>query len=157
MTRHTRERYVDAARERAQAALGAYLADQKFTLELERLVHLATVEYKRRFPDFAKIFRRSIEPWLFYDGDPTTARIARTHKRSGGDGVDAGPSRRGAPKRVDVFCLFCRVMLVPNALWQFDYGSRLRPHTTVCALRCLAGLMEPGEPGTYKLPSDLNP
>lgn len=54
--------------------------------------------------------------------------------------------------RVDVYCLFCRVLLVHPAVWQWDYTERLRPHTTMCALRFLAGELEPGAPGTYRLP-----
>ena len=126
---------IDAARSQAVTALAALLRDPRLTERIDRLVHLALRGYGRRYPE---VGRRATQPWLFYDGDPTTKRI------------------RGTPERVDVFCLFCRVLLISDAKLDIDYSSRLYKHTTICALRSLAGLMTPGAPGTYRLPSDLD-
>jgi hypothetical protein len=93
------------------------------------LVRVALQDYRLRYPSC-----RASQPWLFYDGNPKTTKI------------------RGTPERVDVYCLFCRVLLVHPAIWDYDYTHQLREHTTPCALRSLAGLMEPGAPGTYRLP-----
>lgn len=93
------------------------------------LVKIALQDYRLRYPSCP-----ATAPWLFYDGNPATKRI------------------RGTPERVDVYCLFCRGLIVNGAIWQHDYTDQLRPHTTRCALRSLAGLMEPGAPGTYRLP-----
>lgn len=97
-----------------------------------KLVEDALTDYRKRFPSCPA---RRPRPWLFYDGNPSTKRI------------------RGTPDRVDVYCTFCRVLLVNRAVWQRDYTDELRYHTTICALRCLAGQMEPGAPGTYRLPT----
>lgn len=104
---------------------------------VDHLVDLALKDYRRRFPQCSA---RNPRPWLFYDGDPTTIKIK--------------VGRDGKPKseRVDVYCTFCRILLVNGAIWNHDYTERLRPHTTVCALKSLAGQLEPGAPGTYKLP-----
>src|SRR5690242_3399250 len=75
------------------------------------LVRIALQDYRLRYPSC-----RATQPWLFYDGNPNTMRI------------------RGTPERVDVYCLFCRVLLVHPAIWQHDYTYWLRPHTTLCAL-----------------------
>lgn len=95
------------------------------------LIDLALVDYRLRYPTVSHLVTNT---WLFYDGDPTTVEIS-------------SPS----PARVDVFCLFCRVLLVSNAIYMHDYSVQLRCHTTACALRSLAGEITPGAPGTYKL------
>jgi hypothetical protein len=99
------------------------------------LVKLAQKDYRLRYPAC-----RPKTSWLFYDGNPKTTLI------------------RGTPERVDVYCLFCRVLLVAPAIWEhdYDYDPRVRPHTTRCALRSLAGLLIPGAPGTYRLPAFLD-
>ncbi len=144
MPRTTTAKRIERARPEAATLLGLPMdaleaADPGLKFS-EKLVNLACLDYKLRFPEWSKHFRGAINPWLFHDGDRTTKKI-----RVGRD---------GKPKsdRVDVFCLFCRVMLVNGAIWDFDYTERLRTHTTLCALKSLAGQMEPGAPGTYKLP-----
>ena len=93
---------------------------------------LAVQAYRLKFPGC-----RATDTWLFSDGGPLHAPIPEN------------------PERVDVYCLFCRVILVNKAIWQHDYTEQLRSHTTVCALRSLAGLLDPGAPGTYRLPSEV--
>lgn len=97
-----------------------------------KLVEAALADYRKRFPSCP-----ARQTWLFYDGNPATKRI------------------RGTPDRVDVYCTFCRVLLVNRAVWQRDYTDELSYHTTICALRCLAGQMDPGAPGTYRLPTEI--
>lgn len=99
---------------------------------IDDLVQIALQDYRLRFPSCP-----ARQTWLFYDGNPATKRI------------------RGTPERVDVYCTFCRVLLVNSAVWDNDYTAQLRHHTTICALRCLAGQMEPGAPGTYRLPTEI--
>lgn len=95
------------------------------------LVRIALQDYRFRYPQCP-----ASDTWLFYDGKRTTRMI-------------------GTPERVDVYCLFCRVLLVHPAIWQWDYTDQLRPHTSLCALRSLAGQLEPGAPHTYRLPESL--
>jgi hypothetical protein len=131
----TAQERVERARTEAATALASFLCDRRPTEQIDRLVAVALQDYRLRYPAFG---RRATNTWLFYDGNPRTARIT------------------GTPERVDVYCLFCRVLLVHPAVWDHDYTHRLSGHTTICALRSLAGLMTPGAPGTYRLPSDLD-
>lgn len=141
MPRMTPEQKVAAARVLACDALARGI-DRRSDQDL---VAIALVDYKLRYPECgdhgAGRTRRGPPPfpWMFYDGDPTTKRI----------------SRKYPPKRVDVFCLFCRVLLVSDAKLDIDYTERVRSHTTHCALMSLAGLMTPGAPYTYRLPGEL--
>lgn len=122
----------------AQAiAVDAVRDPETYKNKIPELVGLSLIDYYIRFPDGGK----PTSPWLFYDGNPKSKTISRKIK----------------PDRVDVYCLFCRVMLVTDANMDFDYSHRIdvRNHTTNCALRCLARLMEPGAPYTYRLPEEL--
>lgn len=127
----TRQGAIERARPHAITALDLVSSGRANPRDAEimDLVALALQDYR-----FKHRGCPASSAWLFYDGNPDTARIV------------------GTPERVDVFCLFCRVMLVNGAIWLHDYTAQLRPHTTVCALRSLARLMEPGAPGTYRLP-----
>ncbi len=128
----TQQERVNRARPLAAETL-VLLADNPALRDdghVQQLVRIALQDYRLRYPSC-----RATQPWLFYDGNPNTARIV------------------GIPERVDVYCLFCRVLLVHQAIWQHDYTDRLRPHTTPCALRSLAGQIEPGAPGMYRMPT----
>lgn len=142
----TQQERVERARPRAVEALQS-LVDPRWapTYEarlrdegIQKLVRLALQDYRFRYPDCPA--RRE---WLFYDGDPTTKKIR----------VD----RKGQPRtgRVDVYCTFCREILVNGAIWDHDYTDQVLKHTTPCALRSLAGLFIPGAPGTYRPPSEV--
>lgn len=124
---------VDALELRTTPAWTAHPGSFERDGQVLKLVKLAVQDYRLRYPSCP-----ATGPWLFYDGNPRTARI------------------RGTPDRVDVYCLFCRVVLVHPAIWQHDYTAQLAPHTTVCALRSLAGLLTPGAPHTYRLPSAVD-
>ena len=139
----TRQERIEIARTSARDALNKFddpawkfASDGLYHDEhILALVQIAVQDYRLRFPG-----SRAKGPWLFYDGDPTTTKIR--------------VNRDGTPKsgRVDVYCLFCRVLLVNPAIWRHDYTYQLRKHTTPCALRSLAGLITPGAPGVYRLP-----
>lgn len=132
----TVQQRVEQARPRAITAL-AWLASAIGDVRDEgilELVRLALQDYRLRWPGCP-----ATQTWLFYDGDPTTTKIRVTRE---------GEPRSG---RVDVYCLFCRALLVNGAIWQHDYSAQLRSHTTLCALRSLGGIMTPGAPGTYRL------
>lgn len=127
---------AEAAREMAQGALSALESGAAGSLLLEAkpmalLRSVALSEYRRRFPAGG----RATYPWLFYDGNPATKHI------------------RGTPERVDVYCVFCREMLINGAVLQRDYTSDVVAHTDRCALLLVAGRLEPGAPGTYRLPA----
>lgn len=141
----TQQERVERARETARARLAAIEAGTTTVSDCDDMVQVALQDYRLRFPG-----SKATNAWLYYDGDPTTKVI------------------RGKPERVDVYCTFCRVMLVSNAVYEFElvdrerrssaadtYDLRLRPHTTLCALKCLARVLEPGAPGSYRLPPDL--
>lgn len=129
MTRRTTE----VERARAQAA---QLLDRASTvMSRAKLIDVALRDYAARFACSAA--SRPTQPWLFYDGNPDTVGIPD----------DA--------ERVDVYCVFCRVMLVNGANLKVDYTAQVSKHTTQCALMCLAKRMEPGAPGTYRLPEEL--
>ncbi len=134
----TAQERVARARPKAATALAAFLRDPRTSAEIDRLVDISLQDYRLRHPGYKGLRGFATNTWLFYDGNPRTARI------------------HGTPERVDVYCLFCRVLLVHPAVWGHDYTARLRPHTTICALRSLAGLMTPGAPGTYRLPSEVD-
>jgi hypothetical protein len=127
----TQQERIAKARPQAINALGDIAAGRPIDEHDDDLVRVALLGYRLRYRSCP-----ASASWLFYDGNPKTARI------------------RGTPERVDVYCLFCRVLLVNGAVWQHDYTEQLRPHTTICALRSLAGLLEPGAPHTYLLPSE---
>src|SRR5678815_4409293 len=129
---------VEAARPLAASALELFLSGARLA-EHERLVDFALIDYGLRFPAFR---RRATNTWLFYDGNPTTTHIKTT-------------KRHPVPDRVDVYCLFCRVLLISPATWRHDYSAQCQKHTWACALRMLAGQMEPGAPNTYRLPEEL--
>src|SRR3954449_11503209 len=101
----TQQERVEFARPRAAAALAnftdpawAFAGGQLHHDEhLLALVRIALQDYRLRYPSC-----RASQPWLFYDGNPRTERI------------------RGTPERVDVYCLFCRVILAHPAIWQHD-------------------------------------
>lgn len=133
--RTVRETARAHAREQAIGALGNIAAGCPVDDSFDDIVQRAQREYRRLFPTCP-----STSPWLFYDGNPLTRRI------------EVDKSGQPVTGRVDVYCLFCRVLLVHPAIWQWDYTDRLRPHTTMCTLRFLAGELEPGAPGTYRLP-----
>ena len=139
MPRLTIAQQIERARPEAEKLLRLPVQDAADSGSdfVDTLVDLALKDYRRRFPECSA---RNPRPWLFYDGDPSTTKIK--------------VGRDGKPKsdRVDVYCTFCRAILVNDAIWGHDYTNRLRPHTTVCALKSLAGQMEPGAPGIYKLP-----
>ena len=130
----TAQERVRRGRDRALEQLGSVMSGGDLhDPGIETSVRLALLDYRLRYPAC-----RATSAWLFYDGNRETKRI------------------RGTPERVDVYCLFCRVLLVNNAVWQLDYTDRVLSHTTICALSSLAGRMIPGAPGTYRLPSDLS-
>ncbi len=134
MARKTKRQRVTVARQLARDALIQMTSSQR---DIDALVDLALLDYGAKFYDGKK----PPQAWVFYDGNPKTKTI----------------SRKNPPERVDVFCLFCRVMLVTNADLNFDYTLRIdvRNHTTNCAVRSMAGQIEPGAPHTYRLPEEL--
>jgi len=133
----TRQEAVLHARPRAAQALETFQRDPRVTKDIERLIELALQDYRLRYRGYKRMRAFATNTWLFYDGNPRTHRI------------------QGTPERVDVYCLFCRELLVHPAVWQVDYTHRLQLHTTVCALKSLAGLIIPGAPGTYRLPAEV--
>jgi len=142
----TQQQRVELARPDAQQALDeieclgepSSWASFRYTERVDHLVRLALQDYRFKFSTTS-----ATSEWLFYDGDPSTKKI-----KVGRDG-------KPISGRVDVYCTFCRVMLVGDARFDHDYSTQLAKHTTVCALRSLAGAMTPGPPGTYRLPEAL--
>jgi hypothetical protein len=128
------DRQLVTSRRASAQALLRFVRDGGDLRRRDVVTHVETAvrDYRLRFPD-----SKATSPWLFYDGNPLTKVI------------------RGTPERVDVYCTFCRVLLVHPAIWQHDYSDQLRAHTTICALKSLAQLMEPGAPGTYVLPTEV--
>lgn len=102
------------------------------------LVRVALQDYRLKYPAC-----KASSAWLFYDGDPSTTKIKL--------------DRAGKPVtgRVDVYCTFCRVILVNGANIDTDYTESLLSHTTICALQSLAGHLTPGAPGTYRMPGSV--
>lgn len=136
----TQQERVEQARAKAALALESIAsnADMVRDHNVQGLVRLALQDYRFKFAAYS-----AKREWLFYDGDPSTSKIKI--------GRDGNP----LTGRVDVYCTFCRVMLVNDARFDHDYSAQLQKHTTMCALRSLAGLLIPGGPGVYRLPEAL--
>jgi len=131
-----RREAVERARGDAVVALDLHIrADGAGGVDLagwiERLLELAFDELRIRFG-----LRGPLRAWFPFDGQ-RTLRF---------------PRRR---TRVDIYCTFCRCLIRQRAMLGYDYTEMTRSHTTTCALRCLAGLIEPVAPGTYRLPAEL--
>jgi hypothetical protein len=55
---------------------------------------------------------------------------------------------------VDVYCTFCRALLLINKPRGGSWGAATHKHTVLCALRVLAGLSDPVDPGQRRLPAE---
>lgn len=66
-------------------------------------------------------------------------------------------SRRGnrwGAAKCDVFCTLCKEVLITRADRGWDYTERTREHTTLCAMKRLAGMAEYVAPGEKRMPAD---
>lgn len=134
------------ARERTQAALGNLqtvalalhdaLHDERqiSAHEIEAMRKYALRAYRLRFPG-----ERPRRNRLWFTLGRGGRRLSRY--RSG-----------WTANRVDVYCTLCRVVLLPNMFRGADYTERTREHTTLCALRCLAGITEYVDPKERRAP-----
>lgn len=147
MRGEAKRRYVERSRAKAATTLeeiaiavvdGAALRERVSAKPIRDLVRVALQDYRFKYPGSG-----ASSAWLFYDGDPTTTKIKL--------------DRAGQPVtgRVDVYCTFCRVLLVNAANIDIDYTDTLLSHTTICALQSLAGNLTPGAPGTYRMPESV--
>jgi len=65
--------------------------------------------------------------------------------------------RRGsawAAAKGDVYCTLCRSLLLQRVDRGADYTERTREHTTLCALRCLAGIEQYVAPDHRRIPAE---
>lgn len=127
-------RKVDRNRADAAVAMDAVLVgnDAFDREEIERLIKLALVDYRLKMPK-----SRATNLWFFFDGKHDQKRRVRLRDR------------------VDVYCTFCRCLLVSRAQHGYDYSTQVRHHTKPCALAHLAGLRTPAPPGTVRLPEEF--
>ena len=66
-----------------------------------------------------------------------------------------GPwARTRSTGTVDVYCTFCRALLLINKPRGGSWGAATHKHTVLCALRVLAGLSDPVDPGQRRLPAE---
>lgn len=131
-----KRRAVEAAREDAQVVHDMVASGVRVDKAwLDGLLELARVAYRLQYPA-----RGYFQPWSV---------VARSmYLRDGSD----------------VYCTFCRELLIGGyrplvGHWadqpmEADIGKRTSAHTTICALRVLAGIAEPVAPYERRIPSE---
>jgi hypothetical protein len=129
-----RHRYLTgivAARADAAVAHDAIESDRPWPLaEVVRLREFALIDYAVRFETSVPK-----APWTWY----------RRGYRIGAEGA----ARAHALDERVIYCVFCRRLLVegmPRTAPEWQVEQRTDAHTTLCALRCLAGIDNPVGP-----------
>lgn len=108
-------RAVIAIKDTALVALDAWADGRTTDFDFEKMVDLALVEYRYKYK-------------LAFKGTPFVVQ----HRRKLGRPTDL----------VDIYCRFCRGLIITRTTKGTFDMQKVRLHTTGCALQCLAGVRD---------------